>query len=79
MTDAIIALNIEASDTYFVVIIKRIKVMNSVKKRKGATPRIIPADVATALPPLNPAKTGKVCPSTAKRPINNRDTSISKK
>ena len=27
-----------------------------------------PALVATALPPLNPAKIGKVCPITAKRP-----------
>ena len=33
-----------------------------------------PALVATAFPPLNPANTGKVCPSTAKRPKTRGDT-----
>ena len=36
--------------------------------RIGEKPSKTPALVATAFPPLNPAKTGKVCPNTAKRP-----------
>ena len=36
--------------------------------RTGEKPSKTPALVATAFPPLNPAKTGKVCPKTAKRP-----------
>ena len=34
----------------------------------GEKPSKTPALVATAFPPLNPAKIGKVCPKTAKRP-----------
>ena len=37
-------------------------------KKAGEKPRTAPALVATALPPLNPAKIGKVWPITAKRP-----------
>ena len=36
--------------------------------RIGEKPSKTPALVATAFPPLNPAKIGKVCPKTAKRP-----------
>ena len=37
-------------------------------KKVGEKPRMTPALVATALPPLNSAKMGKVCPRTAKSP-----------
>ena len=35
----------------------------------GCMASIIPNNVATPLPPLNCAKTGKTCPSTADKPI----------
>ena len=40
------------------------------KKRQytGEKPMSIPAEVATALPPLKPAKIGNVCPKTAAKP-----------
>ena len=37
-------------------------------RQKGAKPNKIPAEVATALPPLKLAKIGKVCPKIAKKP-----------
>src|SRR5699024_12101227 len=41
----------------------------------GLTPKIMPPDVATAFPPLKRAKSGYVCPKTAKTPIARRYTS----
>ena len=49
-------------------------------KKAGEKPRTTPALVATALPPLKPAKIGKVWPITAKRPKTSGETpSICKK
>src|SRR5699024_5812081 len=72
---ATIPVIIEESDTYFdreSVIKNEHKIMiNS----SGLTPKIMPPDVATAFPPLKRAKSGYVCPKTAKTPIARRYTS----
>jgi len=40
----------------------------SSKNNTGAYPKRIPPEVATALPPLNPANIGYICPITAAKP-----------
>lgn len=47
-----------------------------IHSRSGAKPRSTPALVATAFPPLNPAKIGKTCPIIAKKPMIRGETSV---
>ena len=50
------------------------KMIAKYRQKRGANPKTTPALVATALPPLNPAKIGNVCPITAARPNSNGET-----
>lgn len=44
------------------------KITNDSEHAKGKIQTTIPRIVATPLPPLNPAKTGKICPISAATP-----------
>ncbi len=59
------------SDTYF----ETIKISKKTRKHNnaanGCNPINTPNDVATPLPPLNSAKTGKTCPIIEKMDDNN--------
>lgn len=59
---------IELRDTYFEVSKLMKKTMQALNVPNGAKNKSTPADVATALPPLNPAKTGKARPIMASKP-----------
>ena len=43
-----------------------------IKNKTGYIPKIMPPEVATAVPPLNRANKGYICPITAKTPIASR-------
>src|SRR5699024_12637977 len=60
---------IEERETYFDRYNVSINVTIITTNSNGLTPSMIPPDVATALPPLNLAKSGYVCPKTAKSPM----------
>src|SRR5699024_12515939 len=47
-----------------------IKIAHAIVKNKGLYTSNTPTLVATALPPLNPAKIGNTCPKIADNPIN---------
>ena len=59
---------IEPKETNLVGIKKATKTNRHITTAPGNKMVIIPARVAIPLPPLKPAKTGKTCPSSAKRP-----------
>ena len=42
-----------------------------IKAPRGLIPKTIPREVATPLPPLNPAYTGNTCPKTEENPPHN--------
>lgn len=69
---------IDDKETY----LERYKVRKNIrivtKKSKGSCPKRIPAEVATAFPPLNPANSGYIWPITAKTPKINGFISRSK-
>src|SRR5699024_7609249 len=69
---------LEDNETYLDMYKDNKNVKTIIINNNGLTPKIIPPDVATALPPLKRAKIGYVCPMTANIPIISRYTSTSK-
>src|SRR5699024_1619153 len=69
--------SIDDKETYLIKYKNIINVPKAIKNMIGFTPKIIPAEVATALPPLKLANKGKVWPITANNPTSNLETSIS--
>ena len=53
-----------ASETYPKVNNTIVKIPRAIKAGIGINPNPTPNNVATPLPPLNPANTGKICPTT---------------
>jgi hypothetical protein len=51
---------IELSETYLVAISEIVKIPNAIAVAKGWSASTTPLNVATPLPPLNCAKTGKI-------------------
>ena len=62
---------IDDNDTIRLEIKTTKKTMSDNEQAKGKIHTTIPNIVATPLPPLNPAKTGKICPIKAATPNPN--------
>jgi len=66
--------SIELRDTYFEDSKLMRNTMQAMNVPNGAKNKNTPADVATAFPPLNPAKTGKAWPIIASKPHSAGET-----
>ena len=62
--------NILATLTILLIYKVMIKMAHAIMKNKGLYTSNTPTLVATALPPLKPAKIGNTCPKIADNPIN---------
>src|SRR3954451_23392936 len=60
--------NIELSDTNLEIIKVNKNTIKPTEVPKGVKNNKTPVDVATAFPPLKPAKTGNTCPNIANKP-----------
>lgn len=63
--------NILPKDTYLVINNTTKNIPNAPKAAWKCKAKTKPNKVAIPLPPLNPAKTGKICPMTAAKPKAN--------
>ena len=73
MNGKLIAATIDPKETNLVMANTKIKIDIANKAPSVCIASMIPSNVAIPFPPLNPAKTGKMCPMTAAipKPIDN--------